>query len=178
MARVPLGRCSPVCPVHRVRGAWAVCAWCLSSAPVAWAAEVVGVGRVLSPLSGCCCCRRPRRRRCGFPLGVVLALLPHHVLCLCCVCGLSCAPCTWALSCCMCVYLMLHVVTCACVPHTRRAGGIPLALGLGLGFGVAWVLPFPCSGACWSPRCSSFALRPLFQALGSVCHAEELRHTG
>ena len=78
----------------------------------------------------------------------------------------------------MSVYLMLRVVTCVCVLHTGRAGCIPLTLGLGLGFGVAWVLSFPCSGAYWSRRCSSFALRPLFVALGSVCHAEELRHTG
>ena len=78
----------------------------------------------------------------------------------------------------MCVYLMLLVVTCACVPHTGRAGGIPLSLGLSLGFGVTLVLPFPCTGACWSRRCSSFALRPLFQALGPVCHVEDLRHTG
>ena len=78
----------------------------------------------------------------------------------------------------MCVYLMLCAVTCACVPHTGQAGGIPLALGLGLSFSVAWVLSFPYSGACWSRRCSSFALRPLLQALEPVCHAEELRHTG
>ena len=78
----------------------------------------------------------------------------------------------------MCVYLMLLVVTCACVPHTGQAGCILLALGLSLGFRVAWVLPFPCSGAFWSRRCSSFALSPLFQAFGSVCHAGEPRHTG
>ena len=74
----------------------------------------------------------------------------------------------------MCVYLMLRVITCACVPHTGQAGGIPLAQG----FVVTWVLPVHYSGACWSRRCSSFALRPLFQALGPVCHVEELRHTG
>ena len=78
----------------------------------------------------------------------------------------------------MCVYLMLRVVTCACVLHTGRAGCITLALGLGLGFGVAWALAFPCTGACWSRRCASFAMRPLFQALGPVCHLEEVPHTG
>ena len=75
------------------------------------------------------------------------------------------------------VYLMLPVVTCACVLHTGRAGCIPLALGFGLGFGIAWILPFPCSGTCLSRLCSSFALRPLFQALVPVCHAEELWQT-
>ena len=168
VAPVPLGRymggsgCSLLCAVHRVGGAWGVCAWCLSSAPVATAAEVVGVGRVSSPLSGPYRCRHARRRRCGFPVGVVLALLLHHVLCLCRVCGLSCAPCTLALRCCMCVYLMLRGVACACILHTGRVGCIHLALSLGLGFLVAWVLPFPCSRACWSRRCSSFSMRPLF----------------
>ena len=78
----------------------------------------------------------------------------------------------------MCVYLMQRVVTCVCVLHMGRMGCNPLALGLGLGFGVAWVLPFPCSGACWSRCCSSFAMLPLFQPLGSDCHVEELRHSG
>ena len=59
------------------------------------------------------------------------------------------------------VHLMLRVVRCACVPHTGRAGGIPLALG----FDVSWVLPVHCSGACQSQRCTSFALRSLFRAL-------------
>ena len=46
---VPLGRCMggsgffPLCAVHRVGGAWGVCAWCSSSAPIAGAAVVVGV---------------------------------------------------------------------------------------------------------------------------------------
>ena len=70
------------------------------------------------------------------------------------------------------VHLMLRVVTCACVPHTGGAGGIPLVLG----FGVSWVLSVHCSGACRFRRCTSFALRPLFQALGPVSHVEELRH--
>ena len=78
----------------------------------------------------------------------------------------------------MCVYLMLRVVIHAIVPHTGRAGGIPLALALDLGSGVAWVLPFPCRGAYWSRRCSSFELRPLFPALRPVSHAEALRHKG
>ena len=78
----------------------------------------------------------------------------------------------------MCVYLMLRVVTCGCVPHTGQVGGISLALGLGLGFRVTWVLPFHCSGACQSRRCLFFALRPSFQALGPVSHVKELRHTG
>ena len=72
------------------------------------------------------------------------------------------------------VYLMQPVVTCACVLHTGRAGCIPLTIG----FCVAWILPFPCSGACWSRRCPFFALRPLFQTFVPVCHAEELWHTG
>ena len=78
----------------------------------------------------------------------------------------------------MCLYLMLRVVTCACVLHMGREGCIPLALGLDLGFDVAWVLPFPCTGACWTRRCASFAMRPLFQALRPVCQVKELRHTG
>ena len=64
------------------------------------------------------------------------------------------------------VHLILRVVTCACVPHTGLAGGIPLALG----FGVSWVLPVHCSPL--------HKLRSLFQASELVSHVEELRHTG
>ena len=63
------------------------------------------------------------------------------------------------------VQLMLHFVTCACVPHTGQAGGIPLVIG----FGVSWVLSVHCSGACRSRRCTSFALRPLFHCCGLWC---------
>ena len=64
------------------------------------------------------------------------------------------------------VHLILRVVTCACVPHTGLAGGIPLALG----FGVSWVLPVHCSPLT--------KLRSLFQAWEPVSRVEELGHTG
>ena len=167
MACAPLGRWFLVCAVYRVVGAWGECAWCMFAAPVAGAAEVIGVGRALSPLSGRCCCRRARRKRCGFPPGVVvLVLLLHHVLCLCCVCALSCVPCIWVLRCGMRVHLIWRVLTCACVPHTGLASGISLALGLG----VSWVLPVNCSPL--------HKLRSLFQASEPVSHVESAKKKG
>ena len=64
------------------------------------------------------------------------------------------------------LHLMLRVVTCACVPHTGLAGGIPLALS----FGVSWILPVHCSPL--HKLCS------FFQALGPVSHVGEVRNTG
>ena len=164
MARAPVGRWFLVRAVYRVGGAWGECAWCVF--PALGAAEVIRVSQALSPLSGCCCCRRARR--CGFPRGVVvLVLLLHHVLCLCCVSGLSCVPSTWAWRYRLCVHLILRVVTCACAPYTGLAGRIPLALG----FSVSWVL---------LARCTPLhRLRSLCQGSEpvSVSHVEELRHT-
>ena len=71
------------------------------------------------------------------------------------------------------VHLMLRVVSCACVPHTGRAGGVPLVLG----FGVSWVLSVHCSGACRSRRYTFFELRLFFQVFGPVSHVEKLPHT-
>ena len=99
--------------------------------------------RALSPLSGGCCCWRAGR--CGFSPGVViLVLLLHRVLCLCCECGLSCVPCTWVWRYRLGVHLIPCAVTCACAPYTGLAGSIPLALG----FGVSWVLLARCF---WGP---------------------------
>ena len=129
-----------------------------------WAAETVGAGWALCPPLGCC---RRRARRCGFPLGVVvLVLLLHRVLCLYCVCGLSCAPRMWAWRHRLYVHLILYrcVLPHVCVHHTGLVGGIPLALGAG----VPWIL---------FARCIA---RHKWRSLSSVrsSHVEELRHIG
>ena len=162
IVRVVMGRWLLVFAVYRVGGTWGWCAWCVL--PASGAAETVGAGRALCPPLGCC---RWRAWRCGFPPGVVVpVLLLHRVLCLYCVCGLSCAPRMWSWRHRLYVHLILYrcVLSHACVHLTGLVGGIPLALGVG----VSWIL---------FARCSA---RHKWSSLSSVSssHVEELRHIG